>query len=59
MKYKRVKKTVPWCYTCNQEIWGYGSEIISYQCKCGEWKFDSEEYEYKLCPAKPATQQNK
>ena len=48
MKYKRVYKTVPWCYKCDQEIIGNGSINYPYLCKCGKHEFDEELREYKL-----------
>ena len=40
MKYKTVKKSVPWCDACNQEITGNGSINTPYECGCGEWKWE-------------------
>jgi hypothetical protein len=48
MKYKTVKKTVPWCYDCGYEILGNGSKFLPYQCECGEWKFDDNKSDYIL-----------
>ena len=48
MKYKKVKKLVPWCETCKKEIRGNGSELSHYRCDCGEWKFDTEKFDYIL-----------
>ena len=48
MQYKRVKKTVPWCEKCNSEIYGNGSMMIPYHCKCGEWQYDRSKSDYIL-----------
>ncbi len=38
MKYKTVKKLVPWCDKCGKEIRGDGSSINPLKCDCGKWK---------------------
>jgi len=48
MKYKTIKKLVPFCHTCQKEIRGNGSIITPYICKCGFWEFDEEKNDYIL-----------
>lgn len=45
---KTIKTLVKACSHCNEIIFGNGSVILPYQCKCGEWEWDSEEKDYKL-----------
>lgn len=33
--YKTVKKVVPFCKDCDQEITGNGSMVLPYACGCG------------------------
>lgn len=37
--YKRVKKAVPHCNVCGEELGGNGSVVLPYTCSCGEWEF--------------------
>jgi hypothetical protein len=46
MKYKTVKKPVPWCETCKSEITGNGSVVLPYECKCGYYEWDDKEKDY-------------
>ena len=48
MKYKKIKKVVPFCYLCNSEIFGEGSEMRPYHCKCGNYEYDKYKNEYNL-----------
>jgi len=48
MKYKRVRRVVPWCDKCQSEITGNGSIIFPYKCNCGEWVYDPEKNDYVL-----------
>lgn len=48
MKYKKVKKLVPWCDKCNKEILGNGSILTPYNCDCGDWEYDDEKRDYIL-----------
>jgi len=53
MKYKKIQKLVPYCFSCNTEVRGNGSLVFPYQCKCGEYKWDSEKLDYFLEKQKP------
>ena len=48
MKYKTIKKLVPYCEICKSEVLGNGSMITPYHCKCGEWGFDDDKNDYIL-----------
>jgi hypothetical protein len=48
MKYKKIKKAVPYCDKCNHEIWGNGSVIIPHQCNCGIYEYDFKKKDYIL-----------
>jgi hypothetical protein len=48
MKFKKVKKLVPWCEKCKSEIMGNGSGLNPYRCKCGEWKYNRNKNDYVL-----------
>ncbi len=39
LDYKKVKKTVPSCPTCEEELRGDNSYMCPYQCKCGTWEY--------------------
>ena len=41
--YKTVKRKVPWCKTCDCEIYGDGSILNYYYCKCGKYEFKYDE----------------
>ena len=55
MEYKRIKQLVPFCKKCNQEIRGNGSVLLPYECKCGKWEWDGNDYvvrkvgKHKVC----------
>ena len=53
MKYKSVKKLVPWCEACRMEITGNGSGVRPYECECGVYKYnrDKNDYVLKFYPA--------
>lgn len=48
MKYKTIKKVVPFCEKCQEEIQGNGSLMLPYRCSCGVWVFDFKEGDYYL-----------
>jgi hypothetical protein len=53
MKYKTIKKTVPFCDKCNQEIKGNGSLATPYCCDCGLWEWNGKnDYELRPNPEK-------
>uniref|UniRef100_A0A6H2A4T9 Uncharacterized protein n=2 Tax=viral metagenome TaxID=1070528 RepID=A0A6H2A4T9_9ZZZZ len=41
-KYKTIKQRVPYCDKCNSEIWGNGSIVTPYECKCGKYEYISD-----------------
>lgn len=46
MYYKKVKKLVPWCKSCNSEIQGNGSLVLPYKCICSNWEFNNDINDY-------------
>ncbi len=48
MKYKRIKKLVPFCESCQKEIQGNGSIATPYYCDCGLWEFNYIKNDYLL-----------
>jgi hypothetical protein len=48
MKYKIIKKSVPWCEKGNHEIRGNGSMVTPYWCDCGLWEYDHDANDYLL-----------
>lgn len=68
MKYKKIKKLVPYCEYCKSEIHGDGNMIRPYNCKCGLWEYDTKKNDYMLVklvieevrdiPLKPLTSEN-
>jgi tRNA(Ile2) C34 agmatinyltransferase TiaS len=45
-EYRKVKVLKPHCPVCKQMLYGEGSMILPYKCKCGTWKwnFTTEEF---------------
>lgn len=37
--YKKVKKLVPFCSDCEEELGGNGSGFAPYHCRCGAWEW--------------------
>ncbi len=53
MKYKTIKKSVPFCNKCNKEIRGNGSMVTPYWCDCGLWEWNGKnDYELRSNPKK-------
>ena len=52
MKYKQIKKLVPYCEICNSEIKGNGSVISPYECQCGKYEWNEEKRDYILTKTK-------
>ena len=46
MKYKKIKKLVPFCEKCNREITGDGSILRPYNCNCGIWENENKKRDY-------------
>lgn len=49
VKYKRVKKLMPHCGECGEELLGNNSDFSPYRCKCGIWKSSfSDPFNFEL-----------
>ena len=48
MIYRRIKILKPFCNVCDKQIHGNGSLNDPYFCDCGEWKYDTEKFNWYI-----------
>lgn len=47
-KYKKVKVLKPHCSICGEQLQGNGSDILPYNCSCGEWEWKHRDIDMEL-----------